>query len=134
MDPITAAVVAAAAAGLGSVAQSAIVDAYAALKRLLVERAGEDSEVIRAVDGIEARPDSAARRTVLEEEVAALPSLGEDAEVTSAAERVLSAIREHAPSASVTAADAGITAGGDVRQTAGRDAAGRDLSYRHGHA
>jgi hypothetical protein len=73
MDPLSAAIFAAVSAGLaqgvGDVAKQALVDGYARLKRLLAHRFGDKSEVIDAVQRLETRPDSAARRDLLVEEV-----------------------------------------------------------------
>ncbi|MDG5808898.1 hypothetical protein P9869_40990 [Streptomyces ossamyceticus] len=73
MDPITAAIIGAVAAGLlqgaGDISQQALVDGYQRLKSLLVGRFGDRSDVVQAVEALEARPDSAARREVLAEEV-----------------------------------------------------------------
>jgi hypothetical protein len=73
MDPISAAIIAAIAAGLvkgaGEVSQKVLVDGYERLKGLLARRFGERSDVIQAVDALEARPDSTARRDVVLEEV-----------------------------------------------------------------
>ena len=75
MDPVTAAIVAAIAAGLakgvGSLGENLISDAYTGLKGLLRRRFGGDSGVARAVDELEARPESDARKQVLAEEVRA---------------------------------------------------------------
>lgn len=67
MDPITAAIVAA----LGTLAEPAVKDAYAALKAVIARKFGAQAEVTRAVETLEARPDSAGRRAALEEEIAA---------------------------------------------------------------
>jgi hypothetical protein len=73
MDPISAAIIAAITAGLvkgtGDVAQKVLVDGYQGLKRLLARRFGDRSDVVQAVEGLEARPDSAARRELVVEEV-----------------------------------------------------------------
>jgi hypothetical protein len=75
MDPVTAAIVAAIAAGLargaGNVGENLLGDAYSGLKGLLRRRFGGNSGVARAVDELEARPESDARRQVLAEEVKA---------------------------------------------------------------
>ncbi len=70
MDPITASIVAAA----GKLGETVVGDAYAGLKALIVRRFGQGSEVHRAVDAVEARPESSGRRQVLEEELAATPA------------------------------------------------------------
>jgi hypothetical protein len=73
MDPISAAIIASVIAGLvkgtGDVAQKVLVDGYGRLKGLLARRFGDQSEVVEAVQGLEARPDSAARRELVVEEV-----------------------------------------------------------------
>jgi hypothetical protein len=73
MDPLSAAIVAAVAAGLikgvGDVTQKVLVDGYERLKGLLARRFGDNSEVVEAVRGLEAHPDSAARRDLVVEEV-----------------------------------------------------------------
>src|SRR5712691_667842 len=66
MDPITTAVLAA----LGQLAEPAVKDAYEAFKSLLVRKFGKPSDVVKAVDTLEAKPDSAGRRETLTEEIA----------------------------------------------------------------
>ena len=56
MDPITTAVLAA----LGQLAEPAVKDAYEAFKSLLVRKFGKPSDVVKAVETLEAKPDSAA--------------------------------------------------------------------------
>ena len=72
MDPFTAAIVAAVTAGLTqgatAVGKTVLLDGYQRLKAVLAERFGQGSEVVAAVRGVEERPDSPARRAVLEEE------------------------------------------------------------------
>jgi hypothetical protein len=67
MDPITGAIVAA----LGTLAEPAVKDAYAGLKALIVRKFGREAEVTKAVETLEAKPDSPGRRAALEEEIAA---------------------------------------------------------------
>ena len=73
MDPITMAIVSALAAGIGAgvpkVAEQAIVDGYNSLRSALTERFGEDSDVVEAVEKLEAKPDSGGRQTTLQEEI-----------------------------------------------------------------
>ncbi len=69
MDPITLAIVTAVATGIGKVGEQAITDAYNALKKSLEKKFGTSSEVIRAVEGVEKRPNSESRKAVLQEEV-----------------------------------------------------------------
>jgi hypothetical protein len=74
MDPITAAIVAALAAGVVSgttkVGEQVISDAYNQLKDLLKKKFGAKSKVVTAVKDLEANPRSSARKEVLKEEVA----------------------------------------------------------------
>ena len=74
MDSITAAIVAALAAGViggvTDVGKSAIVDAYQGLKSLLKSKFGGESKVVKAVDDLEGTPDSKGRQETLQEEVA----------------------------------------------------------------
>jgi hypothetical protein len=75
MDPITAAIVAALSAGvmggLTEASKTAITDAYSKLKMLLIKKFGSESEVIHAANEVEAKPDSAGRKVMLQEEIAA---------------------------------------------------------------
>ena len=66
MDQITTAVLAA----LGQLAEPAVKDAYEAVKALLVRKFGKPSDVVKAVEALEAKPDSAGRRATLTEEMA----------------------------------------------------------------
>lgn len=108
MDPVTMAVVTAVVAGAGKLAEKVgggildgagdatkkvVGDAYGALKGLLKKRYGDDSEVAKAVEGVEARPDSEGRKTTLAEEIAAVKA-DEDPEVRQAAEALLARLRE----------------------------------------
>jgi hypothetical protein len=75
MDSITAAIVAAlaagAASGLTTVGEQAISDAYSKLKALLGKKFGGKSRVVKAVKELETNPKSAGRKEVVKEEVAA---------------------------------------------------------------
>ena len=65
MDPITTAIVTAVATGL---AQDVIKDSYQALKVALNKKFGSESDVIDAVEKLEKKPDSEARKAALQEE------------------------------------------------------------------
>ncbi|HEY6311963.1 MAG TPA: hypothetical protein VIY52_14320 [Streptosporangiaceae bacterium] len=97
MDPISAAIIAAITAGLvkgaGDIAQKALVDGYQGLKSLLARRFGDRSDVVEAVEGLEARPDSAARRDLVVEEVQR-SGAGSDEELLTAARDLLARIQE----------------------------------------
>jgi hypothetical protein len=57
--------------GVTEVSKQGIVDAYDSLKRLLRQTFSQDSALIEAVGELEQKPDSAARKAVLQEEVKA---------------------------------------------------------------
>ncbi|MFE0513215.1 hypothetical protein [Streptomyces sp. NPDC058964] len=97
MDPISAAIAGAVAAGLlrgaGDVSQQALVDGYQRLKNLLVGRFGDRSDVVQAVEAVETRPDSVARREVLAEEVGR-SGADRDDEITAAARDLLARLQQ----------------------------------------
>lgn len=92
MDPITAAIVAAVSAGavsgLMEVSKTAITDAYRELKVLLIKKFGGESDVVHAVNEVEAKPNSVGRKATLQEEVAAVKA-DQDQEVLHAAQALL---------------------------------------------
>lgn len=88
MDSITSAVLAA----LGGLSQTAVRDAYSALKSLIAQKFGRDSSISRAVDDLEAKPESAGRKAVLQEEVAAVGALA-DPDIVAAAKAVQEQVR-----------------------------------------
>lgn len=96
MDPITAAIIAALAAGAASgatdVAKSALVDGYNGLKSFIKKKWGGDSDVSKAIDQLQAKPDSEARKGVLAEEIKT-SKISEDPEATSMAQSLLSLIK-----------------------------------------
>jgi hypothetical protein len=95
MEPVSAAILAAMAAGLTSGAKDAVsgavADAYGALKSLLRRRFGEDSRVSAAVDELEAQPASKARQAVVQEEIGS-SGAAQDAELVAAARSLLDEI------------------------------------------
>ena len=92
MDPITTAIIAAIASGVSKVGEQAVVDAYTQLKDLLKKKFGTKSEVVKAVKGVEDKPDSSARKEVLKEEVAAVKA-DRDPEMLQAAQMLLKVIK-----------------------------------------
>jgi hypothetical protein len=92
MDLITSAIVAAlsagAVSGLTDASKMAVTDAYQKLKGLFIRKFGASSEVVRALDHLEAEPDSAGRQERLQEEVFAF-NAEQDHEVLAAARQVL---------------------------------------------
>lgn len=124
MDPISAAIIAAVATGL---AAPPIADAYQALKRLLTHHFGSDSGIVMAVNTLEEKPDSGARRNMVQEEVSAADATMRP-EILAAAQELLAQVKAAGgETPAIAAFSSGITAGGNVRQTARRDAAGRDI-------
>ncbi len=96
MDPITAAIVAALAAGavsgLTETGKTAIIDAYKKLKDLLAGKFGARSEVVQAVDQLETKPESAGRQGTLQEEIIAVRA-EQNADVLAAAKHLLTLIQ-----------------------------------------
>lgn len=92
MDPITSAIVAALSAGvisgLTESSKTAITDAYQTLKDLLTRKFGPSSEVVRAIDHLEIKPESVGRQETLGEELIAV-NAEQDSEVLAAARQVL---------------------------------------------
>ncbi len=98
-DPVTAAVLAAISAmaltGGNEVAKRAVGDAYEALKGLLKRKLG-GGEAVEAVEKLEKSPDSAGRKQIVSEELAAA-KVDDDAELVAAAEQVMIKVRELEP-------------------------------------
>jgi hypothetical protein len=96
MDPLSTAIVAAitagAATGTTDIAKSTIVDSYGALKALIIKRLGGKSEVVDAIEKLEAKPDSPARRETLAEEVNAAKA-GEEPDLLAAAGSLIEMIK-----------------------------------------
>jgi len=113
MDPITTAIVTAIATNLG---QGVVKDAYEALKAAIKQKFGNDSEVVSAVDGLEKKPDSAGRKTTLEEEVKNA-KVSEDSEILQLAQELLKKINSEQ---TVTGESYQLNVGGDFTGV-GRD-------------
>jgi hypothetical protein len=98
MDPITAAIVAALAAGVAksasTVGESVLVDGYTALKALLKKKFGGESKLLKAVDDLEDKPDSEGRRLTLKEEVKEA-RVDDDLQIRQAAQALLDDLRAH---------------------------------------
>jgi hypothetical protein len=96
VDPISAAIIAALAVGAASgatdVAKSALVDGYNGIKNLIKKKWGGDSDVSKAVEQLQAKPDSDGRKGMLVEEVKAA-QVAEDPELTQMAQSLLSLIK-----------------------------------------
>jgi hypothetical protein len=96
MDPITTAILAAIAAGVaassGKVAEKTVLDGYNALKAILLTKFGQASYVIKAVDSVEARPDSPGRKETLREEIVASKA-DKDPEILEAAQTLVKMLK-----------------------------------------
>ncbi len=97
MDPITAAIVAAVSAGviggLTEASKTMITDAYFKLKAMLANKFGSESEVVHAVNEVEAKPDTPGRKAMLQTEVAAAKA-DQDPKLLDAAKALLAQIKE----------------------------------------
>jgi hypothetical protein len=94
MDPIALIVTSlasGAAAGLKPTAEQAVKDAYAGLKRLIQ---GKYSKV--SLQQLEESPESKARRSVVEEDLAKMDA-GKDEQLLRAAKQLLDVVQTHAP-------------------------------------
>lgn len=96
MDPITTAIVSAltagATSGLTETSKTVIADAYQTLKELLVKKFGTKSQVIQAIDHLEAKPISTSRQGGLQEEISTIRA-DQDGEVLAAASRLSTLIQ-----------------------------------------
>jgi hypothetical protein len=117
MDPITAAIVAAVAAGAAKVGGQAVADAYAGLKALLKRKFGADSKVVKATEEVEANPESKSRPAILSEEVMAAKA-DQDSEILKAAEALLAKLKDTPGGQTVITMH---ISGGERHNIAGRD-------------
>ncbi|HEX5760890.1 MAG TPA: hypothetical protein VF121_17005 [Thermoanaerobaculia bacterium] len=107
MEPITTALIAAAAAGVTKMGEQAIVDAYNGLKNLIRRKFGSDSEVAKAVEAVEAKPESDGRKATLQEELTAVRA-ADDRELVEAARKLLEQIRAQPDGARIVQQATGI--------------------------
>ena len=89
MDPITLAIVAA----LAKLSENVISDAYQALKAAIAQKCGVDSEVVKAIESVESKPDSSGRKETLKEEVANA-KIEQNPELVQLANDVLARLKE----------------------------------------
>jgi len=96
MDPITTAIVAALAAGVaksaGKLGEKVIVEAYEALKAAIRNKLGIESDAAKAVDALEAKPESAGRKGTLSEELTAAKA-DQDPQILAAAQALLDKLK-----------------------------------------
>jgi hypothetical protein len=89
MDIITTAIVAA----LANLSKDAIKDGYTALKAALKKKCGSESDLVDAVDKLEKKPDSEARKATVQEEVE-VAKVKNDPELLQLAQDLLDKIKE----------------------------------------
>ncbi len=89
MDPITTAIMAA----LANLTKDAVKDCYEGLKGKLKKKFGEKSDLVEAVDKLEKKPDSEARKGMLQEEIEAAKA-HKDTEIIQLAQVLLDKIKE----------------------------------------
>ncbi len=92
MDPITTAIITYLTPGVAEVGKRVLSDAYEGLKNLLKKKFGLQSEVVQAVQALEAKPESSARKKVLEEEVTEVKA-DQDPDLRNAAQMLLKQVR-----------------------------------------
>lgn len=104
MDPITtamtAALVAAASAGVTDLGRKAVLDAYEGLKRLVKARLGHRPDVTEALAKLEEAPDSPSRARALSAAVVA-SGAADDAELVNAARTLLERATAHGGTSAV---------------------------------
>ena len=87
---VTTAIIAALATALSN---NAIKDIYNALKSALEKKFGSESDVVNAVEELEKKPDSEARKAVLQEEVENAKA-NDDAEIRQLAQDLLNKLKD----------------------------------------
>jgi hypothetical protein len=101
MDPVTTAIAGAIAAGaisgLTETTKTAITDAYTKLKDLLAHKFGTKSEVVQAVEHLEAKPESEGRKVAVHEEIIAVGA-EQDKEIIAAAQRLFALLAQQSNS------------------------------------
>jgi hypothetical protein len=104
MDPISAALIAAAVAGVTTgateVGKTLLVDAYTALRDALKSKFGADSKVAKAADELNANPKSDSRRGVVKEEVTAA-GVDKDPDLVALANALLEQLKAQPGGASI---------------------------------
>jgi hypothetical protein len=97
IDPVSAALIAAAVAGatggLTDVSKTALTDTYSALKAAIQKRFGQQHGLVKAVEALEAKPTSAGRQTTLVEEVTDA-GVDQDTELVTLAEQICQLLKD----------------------------------------
>lgn len=93
MEPVTSAILATVAVGITKgLAEAGIKDVYGKLKDVIKLKFGRESDIIKAVDNLEMKPDSAGRKKMLEEEIIASKA-NLDSDVLEVAQALLELIK-----------------------------------------
>ena len=88
MELILAALIAGATAAAQDTATAAVKDAYEGLKNLIKQKFGDKTDLVDAVDKLEKKPDSEARKATVKEEIETAKVAG-DAEILKLAQDLL---------------------------------------------
>jgi hypothetical protein len=126
MDPITiivTAVTAGAVAASKDVAAQAVKDSYAALKALIVRKFGQEADVADAIEGLEKKPESEARQSVLKEELETARA-ARDVDLVQQAQALLDLLKQHGLEPAISY-HAELRGSGAIAQGPGAIAAGK---------
>jgi hypothetical protein len=92
MDPVTLAILAGLSAVTHSVADNAITESYEELKDVIKKKFGDKSELVKSIIQLENKPESNARRQLVQEEVGDSRA-DRDPEILQAAQSLLEHLR-----------------------------------------
>ena len=125
MDPIITTITTAIVAALANLSKDAIKDSYAALKAALKKKFGETSDVVDAVDKLEKKPDSEARKATVSDEVE-IAKANDDPEILKLAQELLDKIKEQPNGQEIinqtqTNPVSGVTVGGNFEFKPGQE-------------
>jgi hypothetical protein len=93
MELILAALIAGATAAAKDTAGVAVKDAYNSLKELIKNKFGDKTDLVDAVDKLEKKPDSEARKATVKEEVETA-KVNDDPEILKLAQDLLDKVKE----------------------------------------
>jgi hypothetical protein len=120
MDPITTVIVAALPAMASELAKSAVKDTYGALKSMIRRKWGNEGSVAKAVDALEANPNSRPQAQTLAEQVAAVNGT-KDAEVMRAVAKLADELKKKGIGGEAVARIAINISGGNVQGVVGAE-------------
>lgn len=117
MDPVTTAFLMAASTAAGTEVAGVIKDSYQALKAALKKKVDSESDLIDAVEKLEKKPDSEARKATLQEEIE-IARINDDPEILKLAQDLLGKIKEQPDGQEIinqtqTNAVSGVSVGGN---------------------